>query len=178
MIALFKRYTVITGMFALVLLGLVLYLRVRYGRPASGLEIAHPSVAVLPKDDKEQIIVDPSRHSLIIVRPTGNQTLSLPDRQSVIDIRKDGTVQVISPQWGWEHRVFFGIHGSEVLRLGAGMDAFYFKKLDLGAGVACQIGAHTPIVFAQISYNAWSNCRVGIAYGTNRFVGGTLTVRL
>ncbi len=178
MITLFKRYTVVIGIVALVLFGLVLYFRVRYGRPAGFLGGSAPTVAVLPKEDKEQFIIDPVKHSLIIVKPTGNQTLSLPDRRSVIDLRKDGTVQVTSPQWGWEHRFFLGGHVSDTFRIAAGMDGFYFKKLDIGAGVASRMGAYTPIVFAQVSYNVWSNCRIGIAYGSDRLIGGTLTVRL
>ncbi len=133
---------------------------------------------VLPADDKEQIIVDPVHHALIIVKPTGNTTLTLPDHQSTIDIRKDGTVQVTSPQWGWEHRLFFGVQGSNAFRLAAGMDAGYFKKLDLGLGVADAIGAKTPIAFAKLSYCFYDNMQIGITYGTDRIIGGAVTVRL
>ena len=142
----------------------------------SGPELATP--AVLPSNDKEQILVDPIRHTLIIVKPTGNTTLTLPDHSSTIDIRKDGTVQVMSPQFGWEHRPFVGVHGSDYFRIAAGMDAYYFKKLDLGFGAAGRIGNFTPIAFVQLSYSFYDNCRIGVAYGTNRYIGGTLTVRL
>lgn len=171
----FKRYTALAGMMCVALLGLFLYLRVHYGRPAT---LPAPSVAVLPKEDKEQLIIDPSHHSLIIVRSTGNETLTLPDRQSVIDIRKDGTVSITSPQYGWEHRLFLGVHVSNTFRVCAGMDAFYFKKLDIGLGVAEQLGPHAPVVFAQVGYNVYGNCRIGVVYGSDRLIGGTLTVRL
>ena len=149
-----------------------------WGRCSRQLRYVPVPANVLPKEDKEQIIVDPAHHNLIIVRATGNETLSLPDRRSTIDIRKDGTTKITVDQFGWEHRPFVGVQASEKFRVAAGMDAFYFKKLDTGFGLASEIGPHLPIVFGQVSYNVWSNCRIGLAYGSNRFIGGTLTVRL
>lgn len=149
-----------------------------WGRHSKKVPTAPNPAAVLPKEDKEQILVDPVNHTLIIVKPTGNDILTLPDHPSTIDIRKDGTVKVTSPQFGWEHRFFFGIQGSRDARLAVGMDAYYFKRLDIGIGVADQLGQHTPILFPHISYNFWSNCRIGVEYGTDRYIGGTLTVRL
>lgn len=178
MITLIKRYTLLAGVALAVLLALILFIRVHLGGN-TGVKPPVPTAgAVLPSNDKEQILVDPVKHTLIIVKPTGNQTLSLPDRPSIIDIRKDGTVQVTSPQYGWEHMAFMGIQASRYVRIAAGMDAFYFKKLDVGLGVATQVGEHPPIAFVQLAYNVWSNCRVGIEYGTDRLIGGTISVRL
>ena len=136
------------------------------------------SPAVLPPNDLEEIIVDPVKHTLIVVKPTGNQTMTLPDHQSVIDFHKDGSVKITSPQSGLEHRFFFGIQGSNMFLVAAGMDGAYFKKLDVGLGVADGFGEHTPIVFAQVSYNFYSNCRIGLTYGMDRLIGGSITVRL
>ncbi len=141
-----------------------------------GPKLSAPTV--LPSNDKEQIIVNPVKHQLILVRPAGNEVLTLPDRVSTIDIHKDGTVSVTSPQFGVEHRLFGGAHVSNTFRIAVGMDLLYYKRLDLGLGAASRIGISTPILFTQVSYNVWSNCRVGVAYGTDRFIGGTLTVRL
>lgn len=133
---------------------------------------------VLPKNDTEQIIVDPVHHSLVIVKPSGKRVLTLPDRQSTIDIRTDGTVNVTSLQWGLEHGFFFGVQGSDAFRIAAGMDGFYYKKLDLGIGLADQIGGHAPIIFAKLSYNFYDNMQVGVTYGNDRLIGGSITVRL
>jgi hypothetical protein len=133
---------------------------------------------VLPPNDKEQIIVDPVKHTLIIVRPGGNETVTLPDRPSVIDIRKDGSVSVTSKQFGFEHRFFLGLDGSDAIRGMAGMDFGYWKKLDLGVGVMGQFGNYTPRVFAMVSYNVYSNCRVGVTIDNTQHVGIGLTVRL
>lgn len=174
------RYTALAGLAALFLLGLYLLLRVRSGGARGTLSRPASPGAVLPKDDNEQIIVDPHLHTLIITRPTGTTVTHLPDHATVIDVRKDGTVGVTSPQWGLERRLFAGAYMSDKFRLALGMDGLYFKRLDFGIGVAGQLGisGHPPIGFAQVSYNVWSNCRIGIVYGTNRYVGGTLTVRL
>lgn len=148
----------------------------RCSRPNS--HTAPNPTTVLPKDDKEQIIIDPIHKSLIVVNSGSTRTMTLPDRRSVIDIRKDGTINVTSPQFGLERRLFGGIYASNKFRIAAGVDLWYFKKLDLGVGLAGEIGPHLPIVFGQVSYNVWSNCRVGLAYGSDRFIGATLTVRI
>lgn len=172
-----KRYALVAGLLALILLGLYLYLRVRYGRPRT-LNVPAVSSAVLPKDDREQIIVDPVRHNLIIVRPTGNETISLPDRPTTIDIKKDNTVRVIAPQWGYEHRAFAGLYASDRLRVAGGVDGLYFKRFDLGAGIASSVDRLSVVGFGVLSYNFYSNCRVGITYGTDRRVGAVITVRI
>jgi len=166
-----KRFLKLVAAIAVLLIGVFLW--GRFGHRA-----APTTPGVLPPNDSEQIIVDPSRHSLVIVRPTGTQTLTLPDRQSVIDIRKSGKVDITSRQFGFEHRFFLGAYGSEFFRIAAGMDGFYWKRLDIGVGVAGRLGNYSPIVFAHVSYNIWSNCRMGLAYGTDRYIGGLVTVRL
>lgn len=133
---------------------------------------------LLPPQDTEQITVDPSSHKLTIKTKTGYKTVTLPDHVSTIDVHKDGTVQVTSPQFGLEHHMFVGLVGSDHIRLGAGADLFYWKKLDLGVGVADQVGMYTPIVFAKLTYNIKGNMQAGLVYGSNQYIGGVLAVRL
>ncbi len=136
-------------------------------------------VNVLPSNDSEQITVNPSTHQLVILRPNGNRIVeTLPDRQSTIDIRKDGQVIVTSKQFGFEHHAFIGLLGSDQFRIGAGMDGLYWKKLDLGIGVADRIGAYTPIGFAKLTYTIKGNLQVGVVYQTNQYIGGILAVRI
>ena len=137
-----------------------------------------PSVA-LPANDAEQIRVDPSSHKLVISRPgKPDQTLTLPDRTSVIDIHKDDSVSVTSPQMGLEHHLFVGALLSDHVRLGVGGDFWYFKRLDIGVGVAGQMGSYAPIAFAKVTYNIKGNVQLGLVYGSNKYVGGILAVRL
>jgi hypothetical protein len=133
---------------------------------------------VLPANDAEQITVDPSTHQLIILRPGKRIVETLPDRPSTIDIRKDGTVIVTSKQLGFEHHVFLGVLGSDHLRIGAGMDGFYWKKLDVGLGIADQVGMYPPIAFVKATYNIKGNLQAGLVYQSNKYIGGILAVRL
>ncbi len=134
--------------------------------------------AVLPVNDIEQIRVDPSTHQLIILTNKGTQTVTLPDRISTIDVHKDGTVQVTSPQFGFEHHLFIGLVGSEHVRLGVGVDGLYWKKLDVGIGIADQMGAYTPIAFAKVTWNIKGNLQAGLVYQSNNYIGGILSVRI
>jgi hypothetical protein len=150
----------------------------RCGRTAAnGPKSAIP--AVLPANDSEQITVDPSTHQLIILRPNGKRIVeTLPDRPSTIDILKNGTVNVTSKQLGFEYHLFMGLIGSDHVRLGIGMDAFYWKKLDLGIGVADQIGMYPPVAFAKVTYNIKGNLQAGLVYQSNQYIGGVLAVRI
>lgn len=133
---------------------------------------------MLPPNDLEQIIVDPNRHTLVIMRPTGTQTLTLPDRQSIIDLRKNGTIDVTSKQFGLEHHLFVGITGSDHARVAVGIDGFYWKRLDFGLGIAGQIGSYTPVVFAKATYNIRGSLQLGIVYQSNKYIGGLLAIRV
>lgn len=149
-----------------------------WGRCGRNRDTVHKTPVALPPNETERITVDPSGHRLTITTPVGTRTLALPDRASTIDVSKDGSARVTAQQLGFERRLFGGIHASDKFRVAAGVDMWYFKRLDLGVGLAGELGPHLPIAFAQVSYNVWSNCRIGLAYGSNRFIGGTLTVRL
>jgi|ERR1700690_131053 len=132
---------------------------------------------VLPAQDKEQIIVDPVKHQLIIVRPGKTTITTLPDRRSTIDVKKDGSVTVTAPQFGFEARPFVGAFYSDKLRFGGGLDGLYYKKLDLGLGLSGSSGTNT-VVFAQISYVLWDNMKIGITYDHMQHVGVGITVRI
>lgn len=133
---------------------------------------------VLPPGDIAQVLVNPAGPSLTIVTDEGTRTMTLPDRESVIDVLKDGGVKVTSPQYGWERHMFVGVVGADHFRVGAGMDGLYWKRLDLGIGIADQVGEYTPVVFAKLTYNVKGNLQAGIVYQTNRYVGGILSVRI
>lgn len=142
----------------------------------SGPKLAIP--AVLPQNEAEQIQVNPATHELTLRTATGFHTIILPDRTSTIDVLKNGIVKVTSPQYGFEKHFFMAALGSDRLRLGAGADVFYWKKLDLGFGVADQVGMYTPIAFVKATYNVKGNMQAGIVYQPNNYIGGILAVRV
>lgn len=183
MIALFKqyivRYTVIAGFLGLVLLGLYLYLRVHSAysvRGGSASAIQDGPVA-LPKDDTQQIIVDPRNHTLIITKPGSRTVTHLPDVPTVIDVKKDGTTVVTAPQWGLEVRPFIGFGFSDDARLALGIDWLYWKRLDLGAGIQTTFKATEPRAFVSLSYNVKDNLRVTATYDHTRKAGAFLSLR-
>jgi hypothetical protein len=153
-----------------VLVGVFLYGRCSRSKPKSPIS--------LPAADTEQIIVNPSNHTITIVNAKGKTTETLPDRPSTIDVLKTGQVKVTSPQLGLEFRPFVGVQMSSAFHIVGGLDLLYFKRLDLGLGFGGEPGNHTPIVFAKVSYNIWSNVGAGVTYDNNQHIGLALTVRL
>ena len=165
------RYKVLTT--AIVLGGVFLW-----GRCGKNGRNVAPTPNVLPKNDTEQIKVNPGSHTLTIITPSGQKTVTLPDRTSTIDVLKSGQVKITSPQFGFEHHVFLGFQASDRGRLTAGMDGWYFKKLDLGVGVADSFGAYAPIIYAKASYNVWRSVQAGLTYDNLGHPGLALTIRL
>ena len=136
-------------------------------------------IAVLPKNDTEQISFNPATHQLIILGPGNKKTVeTLPDRTSKIDVHKDGSVSVTSPQFGFEERPFIGVMVSDQFRFVAGSDLVYYKRLDLGVGVGVNRFGGSFTGIAKVSYNIWSNISVGMSYDTAQHIGVGLTVRL
>lgn len=149
-----------------------------------GMATSKASV-VLPSNDVEQIRVDPSTHKLIVVTLRGTQTVTLPDRVSTIDVRKDGTVKVTAPQMGFETHPFVGLGYGQGTRLYLGADLGYYKKADMGVGVG------TPNLLdrsnqkfndfrvgAFASYTVYSNTRVTMGVDTQKSVHFLLSVRI
>jgi hypothetical protein len=132
---------------------------------------------ILPVQDREQVLVNPLSHKITIVTATGTKTETLPDRDSTIDIQKDGMVKVTAKQLGFEHIPFAGMYYSNGVRYGAGLDIGYFKKLDLGVGMAGGSGLNT-VVFAQLSYCFYHNVRASITYDHQQHFGVGVSIRI
>ena len=164
------RYKIVSGLLILVSVFL-------YGRCDRTKPIVPVVPVVLPPGDTEQILVNPVNHTLTVVTHTGSSTVTLPDHASVIDVHPDGTAKVTASQYGFQARPFVGAYYSDALRFGGGVDLGYYKKLDLGIGVAGGASAHT-VVFAQLSYCLWDNMSAGITYDHLGHVGGAITIRI
>ena len=166
-------------------LGIAIAAAFFYGRYDRTPPAAKTPAAVLPSNDVEQIHVDPSTHRLTVVTRKGSQRMTLPDRASTIDVRKDGTVKVTAPQMGFETRPFVGLGYGQGTRLYLGADLAYWKRLDVGLGIG------TPNFLdrssqkfndfrlgAFISFNFWSNMRATVGYDTQNNAHVLLSVRL
>lgn len=132
---------------------------------------------------KEKIIVNPLRHSLIVITADGTKVTRLPDRPSSIEIYKDGRVKTTAPQWGFEHTVFVGIGWGGQLNDYIGIDYFYWKRLDLGTAFSFDRNLKIkalgfPLI---LSYTVWHNTRLSLGYeavGPTHAFHGFVSVRL
>lgn len=156
----------------------------RHGKTSATTDGPNPA-AILPSNDKEQLIINPKTHQLIILQSgQKNKIETLPDRISKIDILKNGDVKVTAQQFGFESHPFIGIGLGQGVRGYIGDDLLYLKKVDLGLGVV------TPRLFVSnpdltdiragvfASYNFWSNTRVTFGVDHTKKVNLLLSVRL
>jgi len=147
---------------------------------------------ILTPDQKEKVVVDPNKHTIDIIKKNkdGSTTTThtyLPDRPTEIVEDNNGKIKVVAHTFGVEHRPYIGIGGSldGSPRIHAGADLWYYKKLDLGAGLDFNANAvHEMSAFrdtrisANLSYNFYSNTSVALSVDNRKFVGLFLKVRL
>lgn len=140
---------------------------------------------VLPPGDTTQVTIDPLHHNGSILTPTGRTTFTLPDRPSVIDVRRNGTVKVTSPQLGLETRPWIGAGYGQGARLYVGADLAYYKHADIGFGLGTpnlldkssqNFNDFRVCVFC--SYNFYSNTRVSLGIDQQKTVHLLFSVRI
>jgi hypothetical protein len=138
--------------------------------------------AVLPKNDTEQITVNPGKHTITVITSSGQKTVTLPDRTTTIDVLKNGQVAIKSPQIGFETRPFIGVGLGEGVRAYFGADLGYFKKADFGLALATpKLGGSEYNDFRGVvkaSYNVYSNTSLNLGYDTSKTIHVFLSVRL
>jgi len=143
---------------------------------ANGPKLSAP--AVLPEEDQEQLRINPSQHTLTIVKPEGIQVLFLPHGLSIVDIRTNGTINVTLVQYGWEHIPFIGVGYSDKLRYGLGVDGAYWKRLDLGVGAQTDSGFKDTRLFIGLSYTVKDNLRLTITFDHKQTIGALMSCRI
>lgn len=147
------------------------------GRKTVSLKTAS---AALKPTDKEQVLIDPTRHTMTTITHSGTSQTTLPDRPSTVTIDNDGKVTLNTPQFGYEERPFVGYGFANKYRMAAGCDLLYWKRLDIGPAITFEPYHvfETMRIAVLVSYNVWSNTRVGVAVDHFGQVGGFITVRL
>jgi hypothetical protein len=138
---------------------------------------------ILGPNVKEKIILNPLRHSIVIITTEGIKATTLPDRPSSIEIYKDGKVKTIIPQWGYEAVPFIGIGWSGQLNDYVGIDGFYWKRLDVGTAFSFDRDLKVKSIGFPfvLSYAVWHNTRLSVGYemfGPTHAVHGLVSVRL
>lgn len=147
---------------------------------------------ILKPEERGKIIVDPVKHKITTVSRNPDGTIKtketyLPDRPSVITEDKNGKVRVVTQKFGTEMRPYLGVGGAldGTPRVHAGADLWYFRKLDLGAGLDFNAGVMRSIadfrdtrLSVNASYNVWSNTSLALSFDNRRVVGLFVKVRL
>ena len=140
---------------------------------------------VLTPDQKEKIVVDPTKHTITITTKKADgtdqtTTTFLPDRPTAVIESKDGKLSIIDRKFGAEIRPYLGIGGAldGTPRVHVGADLFYFHKMDLGLGIDDN-PSHLKDVRGNLnlSYNFYSNTSVAISYDNHKYAGLFLKVR-
>jgi len=140
---------------------------------------------VLTPDQKEKIVVDPTKHTITITTKNADgtdhtTTTYLPDRPTSITEGNNGKLTIVDHKFGAELRPYMGIGGSldGTPRVHIGSDVFYYHKLDLGLGIDDN-PAHLKDVRGNLnlSYNFYSNTSVAISYDNHKYAGLFLKVR-
>jgi len=134
----------------------------------------------LPAGDVAKIVVNPTRRTLTIVQAGKTRTITLPDRPSSIEVGKRGQIKITARQFGTEVLPFAGILADPQAQGAAavvGADGLYFKRLDLGAGLAWG-GEHTAVRgVALLSYAVYDNVRLSAGVTHQLYPVAGITVR-
>lgn len=132
----------------------------------------------LAPDVKEKIIVDPQKKKITVITKERTDTLFLPNRPTAIEIPHKGPVRITRRTWGFELAPFGTVVFTDTLRAGAGVDVFYWQKLSAGFGAATNVrDFFDGRVFAQLSYNVYSNTSLGLVIDNEKRGGMNVSFR-
>jgi hypothetical protein len=137
-----------------------------------------PAHVTLPAKDKELIHYNSNTH--IITVTTAKGTTSTYSRNPTVEIGKNGSVKVDAHTWGFEASPFMGLayalHGGVIL---GGVDVFYFKRLDLGLGLAINPTLlQGSGLFIGVGYQVYDNMSMGVGLDNHQIPMLLLEVRL
>jgi hypothetical protein len=171
-----------------VILGVIILLAVFGFKGCRKVEKKQDSVTkstVLTPDQKEKIVVDPTKHTITITTKKADgtdqtTTTFLPDRPTAVIESNDGKISLIDHKFGTEIRPYLGVGGAldGTPRVHVGSDLFYFHKMDLGIGLDTN-PAHLKDVRANLnlSYNFYSNTSIAFSFDNHKVPGIFLKVR-
>jgi len=132
---------------------------------------------VLPKEDQAKAIIDVKHHTITIVKRTkeGNVEVKkqfLSPNDASVEVRRDATLVVTSSAWGTETDPFMGgAFGSDLrLRAAVGLNLFYVREWELGAGILLSNNVHDTRLFTHISYNPYSTVYLAVGVDNQKTV--------
>jgi hypothetical protein len=137
---------------------------------------------VLPKDVKEIIKVDNTKNTTKITTDKGTTTID-GSRETTIVVGKDGKIEVKSKTWGFCHNIALGAAVNNTGPKGTlGLEWFYWKRLDLLAGLGADKYLSNSLAFASLGYTPvnkifhgntsfWLGCSLDVS-GTRSIITG------
>lgn len=156
-----------------------------FGRKHAVKANAVVTSTVLAPDQKEKIIVDPTKHTLTVITKKADgtdQTITtfLPDRPTAVIEDNNGKLSLIDHKWGTELRPYlgFGYDLERSPRVNLGADLFYFHKFDLGLGLGLDpTQLKDTRMNLSLSYNFYSNTSIAFSFDNHRTPGLFLKIR-
>jgi hypothetical protein len=88
----------------------------------------------LKAGEKEAIIIDPPKHQIEVITPSGSTKSYFPDQPSRISINNNGKVKITTPNWDFIPRPTVGVGIADKPKLFVGASFLSYKKLDLNVG--------------------------------------------
>lgn len=160
----FKRSLAIIGVVVALLLGGYMWLKHRIH------DAVVPPQVLLPKNDKEIISYNETRHTVMVTTAKGTTTQY--SRNPKVEVRKDGTVKVDTDAWGVEVRPFLGVGYSDTGRAYTGCQLFYFHQFDANASFGWTADGNKPAFqpMLALSWNFYSDTSLNVGMNPVPFV--------
>lgn len=162
-----------TLIFLMCIIGIFIYCKYcGINRPLSPGSAVPPS-APLPENVAKRVVVDTARRRLSVVTPSshGNREDNLfLAPHATIDLKKDGTLSVNSPQFGFYASPFLAYGYANNPRLMAGVNLLYFKYFDFGLFVSTgrnNSGLDNRLGLS-VAWNVWRTVDLGLGYDTKQ----------
>ena len=158
---------------ALLAVGVLLILTYRTLKARIEAVVFHTPVShVLPKSDKEEILINNTKHTITLVTP-GKSVTEFAKNPTIIE-DKNGTLTVARHTFGFEIQPALGISYGDKLRVIVGSDVFYLYRFDVGVSLLIANGG-VNVLRAGItcSYNLYDNTSLFVGLdNTGRPIGG------
>lgn len=140
-------------------------------------ELKNPLPVGLGPDDAGIALINPLRHEITFVTPKGVTKRFLPDTPSKLTLKKDGTVTITISEYGFQMRPFVGGAILEKPLITAGLDLFYYKRINLGVGAATDGVAKNTVAIMHVNYNIWRSISPGIVIDSRKNIGLDLSIK-
>jgi hypothetical protein len=155
---------------------IILTYRTLKARIEAGVSHTPASHVLLPKNDKEQIHINSSRHTITIVTP-GKSTTEFA-KNPTIEVRNNGQIVVARHITGFEVSPTLGASYGDKLRVALGSDLFYLYRFDVGvSGLIANGGTNVFRLGVTCSYNLYDSTSIFVGLDSAKSPIGGIKLR-